>query len=232
MKRFTKTTLAPTPEEFTWGWAYWLTSIIALPMVLPWANGFLRVPLNEAQLNFTYYFINFLALLWIFHDYLGRGMKAVRRRPWEFCQSVILGFCAYKISYWLLSLLISLVFPGFRNLNDAAVSGMLGQNYYLTVLGITVLVPLAEELLYRGLLFGSMAKRNLPAAYAISSVLFAAVHVAAYWQEMSALHFLLSLVQYLPAGIWLAWSCTKSGSIYSSILIHAAVNLTAVGILR
>lgn len=232
MKRFTKTTLAPTTEEFTWGWAYWLTSLIALPMVLPWLNGHFSVPLSEAQLNFTYYFINFLALLWIFHDYLGRGMKAIRRRPWEFIQSVILGFCAYKISFWLLQLLIPAVYPGYRNLNDISVSAMLRQNYYLTALGITVLVPFAEELLYRGLLFGSMAKRNLVAAYIISSLLFAAVHVAAYWQEMSFVNFLLSLVQYLPAGIWLGWSCTKSGSIYSSILIHAAVNATAVGILR
>ena len=45
-------------------------------------------------------------------------------------------------------------------------------------------------------------------------------------------HLLLAFLQYLPAGLVLAWAYRKSGSIFSPILIHAAVNTLALLSLR
>jgi len=36
----------------------------------------------------------------------------------------------------------------------------------------------------------------------------------------------------MPAGLCLAWSYTKSDTIFAPIVIHALVNATAIGFLR
>jgi membrane protease YdiL (CAAX protease family) len=42
----------------------------------------------------------------------------------------------------------------------------------------------------------------------------------------------IAVIQYIPAGIWLAWSYLKGDTIFVPILIHAAVNyITIRGIL-
>ena len=39
-------------------------------------------------------------------------------------------------------------------------------------------------------------------------------------------------LQYLPAGLSLAWAYTKSDTIFAPIAIHACINLVAIGGLR
>ena len=106
---------------------------------------------------------------------------------------------------------------------------MLGTNRLLMLIGTVILVPPVEECLFRGLIFGLFHRRSRLAAYAVSSLLFCAIHVIGYIGYYEPLHLLLCFVQYLPAGLALGWAYEFSGSIYAPTLIHMAVN--AIGIL-
>lgn len=220
--------LEMTPTEKTWCACYWVVMLCALPELLQWINAWLPAPLSDGQLNFVYYFINFLSLLWLLHLYLRKSFHTAAKDPFAYLQSVILGFVAYYICFRVITFLITALFPGYINANDAAISTMAGADRFLTALGVIVLVPVTEELIYRGLIFGSLCRNHPTAAYAVSASVFALVHLLGYWGKTSPAFLALSFLQYLPAGIWLAWSCTKSGTIFSSITIHALVNGLAI----
>lgn len=224
MKKYSAS-LEMTPGEKLWASCYYLVMFCAIPTLLQWANG-AYLNLNDAQLNFLYYFINFLAVLWILSRYVSRGFDSAKHAPFLFLQSVILGIVAYYACFAAVTWGIGKLFPWFHNANDAAISAMAGTDLFLTAIGTVVFVPVTEELLFRGLLFGSLYRKKPVTAYLLSAPAFGLIHVLGY--SMSLPSMLLSLVQYLPAGIWLAWSCTKSESIFSAITIHALINGAAL----
>ncbi|MBI4260050.1 MAG: CPBP family intramembrane metalloprotease [Actinobacteria bacterium] len=86
-----------------------------------------------------------------------------------------------------------------------------------------VLAPVAEELFFRGLLFGALRGRMpfLPAA-AISAVVFAATHF-----QPDAFSYLLLASVILVVGLGLALIYERRGSLLAPILAHALFN--AVG---
>lgn len=217
--------LEMTPGEKLWAGCYYLVMFCALPMLLQWLSGAL-LHLNDAQENFLYYFINFLAVMWILSHYIEKAIETVKHSPFLFLQSIILGVVAYYACFGAITWGIGKLFPWFRNANDTAMTAMAGTDFFLTAIGVCILVPVTEELLFRGLLFGSLYKKKPAAAYLVSALAFGLIHILGY--RMSIAASALSLLQYLPAGLWLAWSCTKSGSILSAITIHALINGAAL----
>jgi uncharacterized protein len=95
----------------------------------------------------------------------------------------------------------------------------------LYLLGATALlalsIGLAEEVPFRGYLLPNLAERlGAPAAVALTSVLFAAIHTLdpAYRQPLNAAQMVL-------VGAALAWLRLGSGSLALPVLTHAAYNL-------
>ena len=61
-------------------------------------------------------------------------------------------------------------------------------------------------------------------AYVLSMLAFSLAHVfAAMFFQPLGLTF-VNLIVYLPAGFVLAWTYERSGSIWSAIFLHAALN--------
>ena len=89
-------------------------------------------------------------------------------------------------------------------------------------------MPLTEETLFRGLIFGALQQKNRTIAYLLSVVFFAFVHVMGYFGVTSGAVLMISFVQYIPAGIVLALAYEFSGSILAPTLIHMAVNAIAI----
>ena len=105
---------------------------------------------------------------------------------------------------------------------------MVQENYTFLAFGTVLLVPVAEEALYRGLIFGQIYNRNRLAAYIISSVVFAAIHVISYIGLYEPIHLMLCLLQYLPAGLCLGWAYANSDTIWAPILMHITINQISI----
>ena len=86
--------------------------------------------------------------------------------------------------------------------------------------------------MFRGLIFRSLYGKSPWAAYIVSIIAFAMVHIVGYIGSYSPLEIVLAVLQYLPAGLCLAWSYTKAETIFAPILIHAAVNYITINGLR
>ena len=214
------------------GIVYLAVQLFVLPDVLYWINGQVGNPLNDAEINFVFYLINFMAMLLIFHNFLGNSLQQAVRHPIELLQAVILGLAAYYATSFCIMRIIPLLSPGFSNYNDEAIFAMNQGNDFLLLISTVVLVPPVEECLYRGLVFRNLYSKNKWAAYAISVVLFAIIHILGYIRQYSPLEFVLAVLQYLPAGLWLAWCYVKADTIFAPIFMHAAINYITIRVLR
>lgn len=214
------------------GWLYMAFSLLALPTVLSWLNGNLAAPMNEGTWHFVLYLTNFVFIICIFHRFLRDSLISAWRDIWNFIQAVILGYVAYLAASKAMNFLMSHLLPGFFNLNDAAISAMAKTNYTLMVISVVFLVPPVEEVLYRGLIFRSLWQKSKVAAYLLSMAAFAAIHIQSYIRSADITQLLLCFLQYLPAGVCLAWTYSKADNILAPTVVHAVVNAVAIGALR
>ena len=228
MAKKKKSMVTMTRSELALGWVWLVFEVALLPTLLNLLNSLLPVPLSAPYLNFVYYCVNCGFILGFFHKFLGRSLAAAGNGFWDFLQAAVLGFVGYWVATRGLSGLVELVFPGFANINDQSIAALAGSHYVLMVIGIVLLVPTAEEVLFRGVVFGSIRRRSRLWAYVVSVVLFAFVHISGYLAGGDWLRLVLSFVQYIPAGLFLAWSYEKADSIFAPIVIHTAIN--AIGI--
>lgn len=229
-----KRTVSPCPsgQETAWGLCYLVFQMLLLPSLLYWINDQLAKPLAESELNFLYYLVNFIAVLLIFHSFLERSLSQLFQHPIDALQAAVLGFVAYYACFHAMDWLIGLLRPGYFNYNDASIAALSRGNYFLMLIGTVVLVPPVEECLYRGLIFRNLYKKSPWAAYIISIAAFSCLHILGYIGTYNPADLIIAFAQYLPAGLWLAWSYIKGDTIFVPILIHAAVNyITIRGIL-
>ena len=103
---------------------------------------------------------------------------------------------------------------GFTEANEAFFAGQV----IYELLGSCLLIPIAEELLYRGVVYKRLRLLvGVTPAIVLSALLFGLMHV--------------NLVQFLYAGILgllLAFMLERTGRLYAPILGHIAANLVAV----
>ena len=222
----------PRRDETIIGWCVYAFQLVVLPSLLSSINGLLAPPFSKAEVNFTYFLLNFFTCLWVYHTFLWANFKPVKQHPILFSQAVILGLVAYWVSFTAVTWALKQLDPGYVNQNDASIAAMKKGGYYLMLLGTVVLAPLTEECVFRGLIFRNLWKTSAIAAYLVSMAAFSAVHIVSYIGVDSPLHLVLAFLQYLPAGVWLAWCYTKSGSIFGPIVMHAIINLYSLNLLR
>lgn len=231
-KKKTNLSIRVTDKEQIWGICYLLFSVFLLPSLIGSANDLLPTPLTGAWQNFLYFTLNFIFILWIFYGFFKRSLIHAGSHLGDFLITVIVGFAVHWLCNWSFSLLISYLFPDYVNLNDSSISSMTHSNFLIMLLGTVIFVPVAEEALHRGLVFGSLYPKSHAAAYILSTIIFSAVHIMGYVGSYSLPHLVLAFVQYIPAGLVLAWAYRKSGSILAPILMHATINAIGIFCLR
>ncbi len=223
-----KITMLPNTTETLAGFIYLAIQLLTLQPILVLVNFLLPVPMSDVMVNFVYFCINFLCVAIIFHRFLIRSGKIAITQPFRCLRAAFLGIIAYWGGNILVSMIIFKVYPDFINVNDSAISQMTQENISLMTFGTVFLAPITEEVLYRGLIFGKLYNRSRVAAYLVSTVAFAALHVIGYIGLYAPLHLALCLLQYIPAGLCLGWAYAKADSIWAPILIHITINQIAM----
>ena len=218
--------------EIIGGFIYLPFYVIGLALLLELLFGVMGWELSLTNANLLYFLINFLVVALLFHRWLIESLSGVTRRFWPFVQAVILGFVLYYALSWLVSALLVFLDLTVRNPNDAFVGGLAGANVRLTAVCTVLLAPMVEETLFRGLIFGGIHRKSRVAAYVLSALLFAAIHVWQYVGDVGWSATLLCAVQYLPAGVALGWTYEKSGTIWAPTLVHCLINAVSMGILH
>lgn len=227
-----KLSVTMTGKEKLLGWIYYPIQLLVLPTAITIVNLYIGSPLSELWTNFLYFAINFLCVIAIFHRFLLGNSKNALHAILRCLRSAGVGFVAYWFLNYVVSIIVVLADPEFFNVNDAYISEIAQGNFAWMAVGTVLLVPLAEEVLYRGLIFGQLYNRSRVAAYLVSILVFAAVHVVGYIGLYAPTQLLLCVLQYLPAGLCLGWAYVNADSIWAPILIHMTINLLGVLAMR
>lgn len=210
-------------SEIVWGTAYAIFQFFLLGMIALILNLFLQLP--EWQLQVGIFLLNFLVTLIIFRKFLLGSCKTALQKPLRILGFTLLGFVHYYIGAILVGAVIMSVRPDYFNLNDAAISQMAQESGIWMAVGAVLFVPVAEECIFRGLCFRAIYDRCPALAWIISVGLFSVVHIIGYIGLYDPVKLLLAFLQYLPAGISLAFAYKESDTIVTPILIHTSINL-------
>ena len=228
MKSTTFFTLCPATGKLQRGFCFLAFQALILPSILALFNSLLPRPLSGGVINLLYFLISFLMITILYRQYFADSVKAAAKQLPKILLWALVFFAVLRLCDYLLQQAIQSQFPEFVNLNDSAIGTLVENNFLPMAIGTVFLIPVTEELLYRTTVFRGLYSRSPAAAWIVSVLLFATVHVMNYAGH-DKLVLLLCFVQYIPAGICLAAAYRLSGSILAPILIHAAVN--ALGIL-
>lgn len=232
MAKRQKVSLSPNTTELVLGLAYLAAEFLLLPWLLDFISGLLPTPLSPGWRNVVFYCINFLAVLLIFHRFLRNNLSHLSKNLWESIKALILGYVFYWVLNWAVSWALMKLFPGFSNINDRSLYSMLRENFWPLALCIGFLVPLTEETLFRGVFFGGLYHKNRAIAFTVSTAVFSLIHILGYLGAASPAMLAACFIQYLPAGLCLAWSYMESGSIFVPTVIHTVINVTGLAAMR
>ena len=212
------------------GWIWLMVQLLFLPSIVGIANLLLHLNLSVAMLNVILFTLDFIAIIAIFHRYLFVQIRMVKLSRLLIWVPLGLGL------YWTLSVVVSyLLFylqPAHTNANNETISSLLQEQQLLMTIGTVFLVPITEETLFRGLLFGTLYKKHPALGYVVSVLVFAAVHVIGYIGTQDILSLCVSLIQYIPAGLVLSFVYIKANTLAAPILIHSILNAVATLMLR
>lgn len=221
-----------TPRETLSGWIFLFFHLVLIPAALPLLKLLPFGEVSPAKLNFLYYVISFVTVMLIFRDFLKENWHCFWQRPWISLRAAGLGFLVYRILGFGIALLYFRFLPDFRNVNDAAISTLATENYTMMAVCSVFLAPITEELLYRGLIFRGFYSKSKLLAYVLSCAVFAMIHITGYIGIHDPKLLFFCFLQYIPAGLCLAWAYAHSDSIIAPILIHMSINAMGINTLR
>ena len=217
-----------TPGEQIAGVIFFLIYLLVLPFatapLFRLAETLLGTSISEAMRNVIYYYILFAVTVLIFHKFLARTSRQLADNLGVAFKTLGLGLVGLYGLNELVYRLTNLLVTNHTNLNDITISAQIHDAPHMTLLIVIVLAPFVEEVLFRGLVFGNLKGKSRGVAYLGSCALFALLHV---WQfavvERDVTYFLL-MIQYLVPGVVLAWAYEHSGTLWTSIGVHAVAN--------
>ena len=206
-------------------WVFFVIYVVVFPFLMGQIQrlaGEQEVFLPVAEANVVYYFLSAVLLLLLLWSYLKNGFFLLL----DWLPENLFAFLTGLGGALVLHLLVMRVPLPVSNPIYLDYPEQFALSPMATGVLLVVLMPLVEEVLFRGLMFGSLRRYSRPLAYAVT-VLFYAVYCV--WQYVFSygaldLRYLLLFVQYLPMSLALTWCYDNGGSIWSAVALHMAIN--------
>lgn len=222
-----------TRREAWLGRCYLPIHIFVLPILLAVFPRVTGIPLSPVRSNVLYYAISAVYVLVCMAPFLRRTLEPFCEYPGWCVWSAVSGYFLYIFFSWIVSLAaVLLAGENASPPGNAVIAELLRANPRAIFPVVALLAPLVEETLFRGALFGgALAGGRRITGYVVSTVLFALYHV---WQLPFTGYgwgALLYGLIYLPAGLVLARTYEMSGSLWTSMLLHAVINTLSMLVL-
>lgn len=210
------------------GAIFFLVYLLVLPVLAERVFDLMEVLLDTqigASLrNVLYYYTLFAVTVLLFHSFLAHTTARLIDNLNPAVKTLLVGLLVFYGANELLYRVFHVLLDSRTNLNDMTIAAQVSAAPRMTVLIVVFLAPFVEEVLFRGLVFGTLRVHSRAVGYAVSCLLFAFLHV---WNAAVTgwdLGYLVLALQYLVPGVVFAYVYEHSGTLWTAIALHAAVN--------
>jgi len=231
MARKKATTYMSAGEQIA-GTVFFMIYLLVLPFaagpMFRVVGGLLGITISSAMQSVLTYYILFAVSIIIFHGFLGRTSSRLAENLGGACKTLVVGLIGLYGLNELVFRLSNLFISNRTNLNNSTISAQIDDAPHMTLLIVIFLAPFVEEVLFRGLVFGNLKSKSRTVAYLVSCLLFALLHVWQFAVVNQDITYFLLMIQYLVPGLVLAWAYDHSGTLWTSIGLHAVANALSV----
>lgn len=211
-----------TPSECLRGWVFFALYVFLFPFLMAWVQRAFPTEWPVAEANLVYYLLVAVLLFLLLWSFLRENFSLLL----DWLPENLFALGTGLVGAGVLQLLAMLVPYPVSNPNAASYAAEFQLSPQATLAILVILMPVVEEVLFRGLLFGCVRGYSRPLAWALSIVLYC---VYCVWQFVFSygafdLRYLTLMLQYLPMAAALTWCYDMGGSIWSPVLLHALIN--------
>ena len=215
-----------TRAEMGRGWVFFALYVLVFPWVMGWIQRSFHGELPVAESNVVYYLLAATLVFLVFWSFLRHGIDLLL----DWLPENLFAFLTGLVGAGVLSLLVSLIPLPVENPNQLSYPEQFALAPVATVVILVLFMPLVEETLFRGLLFGTARRYSRLLGYVLSVLVYA---VYCVWQFVYAygtvdLRYLLLFVEYVPMSLALTWCYDNGGSIWSAIALHMVLNAVSL----
>ena len=211
-----------TDSERWRGGVFFLLYLLVFPHLNSWLQRMLMGDGETlvAEANVLYYAVLFTLTLFIFWSFLKRDFLELIDWLPENLFGIVVGLGVAGVLHALVGLLS---FPVADPIS-AQYAGEFAAAPVPTAVLVLLLIPVVEETLFRGLIYGNLRNYSRPLALVVSSLFYAVCCVWRYALEYGDARYLLLSVLYLPMSAALTWCYDSAGSIWGAVLLHSGLN--------
>ena len=212
----------------------WLGLMLASVLLFPVRTSALR--------EFLFWGGNAAAVVIIFRSFLRSSLQVPLTPFPTVLKFALLGYILAFLANLLTNDLLFYFFPHYFFYNETgphfihvckeSLRAFASENFAFTAAAMILFIPAVEEMLYRGLIFGTLVQKNLLLAYLISTVLYCLVLIRPILGQASADYIILSFIQYIPIHLMFCWIYTRTETILTPVLAHMAMNAVSILTLR
>ena len=211
-----------TQAEMGRGWVFFALYVLLFPWVMGWVQRSFHGELPVAEANVVYYLLSATLVFLVFWTFLKHGFHLLL----DWLPENLFAFGTGLAGWAVLSFLAWLIPLPVENPNLLSYPEQYALAPLATVVILVVLMPVVEEPLFRGLLFGTVRGYSRALAYVLSTLVYALYCV---WQFVFGYggvdpRYLLVMIQYVPMSLALTWCYDRGGSIWNPILLHMVLN--------
>jgi membrane protease YdiL (CAAX protease family) len=231
-----------TKTQLSLGLSWLAVHFIVLPLLLPLIDLFINPEFNAAATAAIYYGVSFVYLLCVMLTFLRREFDALISGKLY----TLAAFFGGMLIYLILSYLSRMLFAGANTLFPTPAEEMYwayqGADRGAALAAYVLLLPIAEELLLRGCVFGAIrgggdsggknGRVRRIAAYAVTAAAACLLHTWIFALSGLNVYLLYYAAGYLPACLALCWCYDFSGSVWTSIFLSMSIQgLTLSGVI-
>lgn len=213
-----------SPREAMLGWLFVPVFAFLVPLLLGAVVSWWPVAVSDAQKYTVYYLIGFLYVLIFLWRFVKSDWMALWDRKLITLLTLLLTHLINLVLSFAIAALTVAIWQDGAEAFASEIPGLSGALPEGMFTPLVLLAPLAEEALFRGVVFGTLRPRSRAAAYIVSIALFA---VHSVWQTAAAnpgVSFLFLAISTIPVGAATAYCYERTQCIWASALYRALLN--------
>ncbi len=213
-----------THGEFIRGWVFFALYFLVFPFVMAgvrWlADNHWEQAVSEAAFGVLYHLFSAVLVFFVFWSFLQNALDILLDYLPENLFAFGTGLAGACVLYLPVMLLpYPVENPVFRDWPL-----QFAYSPAATIAIVILLMPIVEEVLFRGLLFGGLRRYSRPLAWVVTVAAYLLYCVWTFAFSYGDLRYLLLGLQYLPMALALTWCYDRGGSIWSPIVLHMVIN--------